>query len=125
MLYCIFLYTELFRIKIYDATTNQIEYFDLLKNNITTNKTTENFLKTSESILKCRKEIMNIWEKIIELNPFSDEYYKDYTLYLDNIIQDEFLSKEESKKYIILNNKKSQEKYNTYHQLFLIDNIFF
>ena len=116
-----YLYAELFKIKIYDATKNQIEYFDLLKNNITTNKTTENFLKTSESILKCRKEIMNIWEKIIELNPFSDEYYKDYTLYLDNIIQDEFLSKEESKKYILLNNKKSQEKCNTYHKMFLID----
>ena len=64
---------------------------------------------------------MNILEKIIKLNPFSDEYYKDYTLYLDNIIQDEFLSKEVSKKYILLNNKKSHEKYNTYHQMFLID----
>lgn len=116
-----YLYAELFKIKIYDATTNQIEYFDLLKNNITTNKTTENFLKMSESILKCRKEIMNIWEKIIELNPFSDEYHKDYTLYLDNIIEDEFLSKEESKKYILLNNNKSQEKNNIYHQMFLVD----
>ena len=116
-----YLYTDLFKIKIYDATTNQIDYFELLKNNLTTNKTTENFLKSSESILKCRKEIMNIWEKIIELNPFSDEFQKDYMLYLDSIIQDEFLSKEESKKYILLKNNKSNQKNNLYHKMFLTD----
>jgi len=43
-----------------------------------------------------------IWEKIISLNPFSDEAYKDYSIYLDSILQDEILSKEESKKYMIL-----------------------
>ena len=116
-----YLYTELFKIKIYDATTNQIDYFDLLKNNITTSKSTENFLKTSKSILKFRKEIMSIWGKIIEMNPFSDEYYKDYILYLDTIIQDEFLSKEESQKFIILKNNKSNEKNNIYHSMFLTD----
>jgi hypothetical protein len=78
-----YLYTELFKIKIYDATSNQIDYFDLLKNSGTTNKTTENFLKTGENVLKSRKEIMSIWTKIIELNPFSDEIQKDYKLYLD------------------------------------------
>ena len=116
-----YLYTDLFKIKIYDATSNQIDYFDLLKNSITTNKTTENFLKYGETILKYRKQIINIWEKIIELNPFSDEYQKDYMLYLDTIIQDEYLSKEQSKKYILKKNSKFQEKYNIYHSLFLTD----
>ena len=77
-----YLSSDLFKIKIYDATINQIDYFDLLKNNITTNKTTGNLLKYSESILKSRKEILNIRENIIELNPFSNEFQKDYILHL-------------------------------------------
>ena len=116
-----YLYIELFKIKIYDATSNQIDYFDLIKNSVTTNKSTENFLKTGESILKSRNQIMAIWSKIIELNPFSDESLKDYKLYLDSILQDEFLSKEETQKYLTLKNKKSQEKFNVYHSMFLTD----
>jgi len=116
-----YLYTELFKIKIYDATSNQIDYFDLIRNSVTTNKTTENFLKTGETILKSRKQIMAIWSKIIELNPFSDESLKDYKLYIDSILQDEFLSKEETKKYLSLKNSKSQEKFNVYHSMFLVD----
>ena len=116
-----YLYTELFKIKIYDATSNLIDYFDLIKNSVTTNKTTENFLKTGETVLKSRNQIMAIWSKIIELNPFSDESLKDYKLYLDSILQDEFLSKEETKKYLTLKNNKSQEKFNAYHSMFLID----
>ena len=112
------LYNNLFRIKIYDGTCSQIDYFDLLRNNITQNKTTENFLKTGNNILKIRGDIIKIWEKIIQLNPFSDEAYKDYMLYLDTILQDEILSKEESKKYMLLKNSKSEERNNTYHTMF-------
>ena len=112
------LYNNLFRIKIYDGTCSQIDYFDLLRNNITQNKTTENFLKTGKNILKIRDDIIKIWEKIIQLNPFSDEAYKDYMLYLDTILQDEILSKEESKKYMLLKNSKSEERNNTYHTMF-------
>ena len=36
-------YVDLFKIKIYDATCNQIEYFDIFKNNIISNKMTESF----------------------------------------------------------------------------------
>ena len=116
-----YLYTELFKLKIYDATSTQIEYFDLLKNNITTNKTTENFLKIGESIFKVRKEIESIWEKITKINPFSDECYKDYMLYLESIIQDEFLARNESKKFAFLKSNKYQEKYNVYHSMFILD----
>ena len=114
-----YLYIYLFKIKIYDAICNQIDYFDLLKSCITTNKTTENFLKSGKIILKSREEILTIWEKIIELNPFSDDYQKDYLIYLDTIIQDELLSREECKKYMLLKNSKINEKNNIYHRMFL------
>ena len=113
-----YLYIYLFKIKIYDAICNQIEYFDLLKNSITTNKTTENFLKSGKVILKSRQEILTIWEKIIEINPFSDDYLKDYLIYLDIIIQDELLSREETKKYMLLKNNKINKKNNIYHRMF-------
>ena len=113
------LYIYLFKIKIYDAICSQIEYLDLIKNNVTTHKAPENFLKYGEKILQTRSEIITIWEKLIELNPFSDECQKDYVLYLDTIIQDEILSKEESKRYMILKNSKLQERYNIYHTMFL------
>ena len=90
---------DLFKIEIYDATCSQIEYFDILKNNISTEKTTENFLKTGENILSLRKNIINIWNKMIELNPVDMEAEKDYMIYLDVILQDEFLKKEEIKKF--------------------------
>ena len=115
------LYIYLFKIKIYDAICNQIDYFDLLKNAVTTNKTTESFLKSGEIILKTRKEILTIWEKLITLNPFSDDCQKDYMLYLDSILQDEILSREENKKYILLKNSKYHEKNNLYHSMFLLD----
>ena len=114
-----YLYIDLFKIKIYDGLTNQIDYFDLLKNNTATNKTTENFLKCGESIFKTREEIKSIWDKIIELNPFSDESHRDYMLYLDTIVQDDFLAREESKKYMILKSNKFKEKTNIYHRMFI------
>ena len=116
-----YLYIDLFKIKIYDGITNQIDYFDILKNNITTSKTTENLLKTGDNILKTRKDILNIWKRVIELNPFSDETYKDYMLYLDTILQDEILVREEEKNYIIIKQNKYEEKNNVYHSMFLID----
>ena len=115
------LYIYLFKIKIYDAICSQIDYFDLLKNAVTTSKTTDNFLKSGEIILKSRREIITIWEKLIELNPFSDDCQKDYILYLDSILQDEILSREENKKYMLLKNSKYQEKNNLYHSMFLMD----
>ena len=115
------LYINLFKLKIYDAICNQIDYFDLLKNNVTTNKTTDNFLKSGENIFKIRKDIITIWEKIIKLNPFCDDCHTDFILYLETIIQDEILAREESKKYQLLKNNKSQEKYNFYHTMFVQD----
>ena len=116
-----YLYIDLFKLKVYDAICTQIDYFDLLKNSVTTNKTTENILKSGENIFKVRKEIITIWNKIIKLNPFCDDCHGDYLLYLDTILQDEILVREESKNYQLLKNNKSQEKYNIYHTMFVRD----
>ena len=116
-----YLYIDLFKLKVYDAICTQIDYFDLLKNSVTTNKTTENILKSGENIFKVRKEIITIWNKIIKLNPFCDDCYGDYMLYLDTILQDEILVREQSKNYQLLKNNKSQEKYNIYHTMFVRD----
>lgn len=49
-------YCNLFRLKIYDATSLQIEYFDNFKSSVTTKKSTENFLKNGEDILTLKKK---------------------------------------------------------------------
>ena len=116
-----YLYIDLFKLKIYDGITNQIDYFDILKNSMTTKKTTSNFIKTGKLILKTRKEILKIWKKIIEINPFSDETFKDYMLYLDSILQDDILVRDETKNYLLLKRNKLEEKNNMYHKMFLID----
>ena len=107
------------KIKIYDASCSQIEYFDILRNNVTTTKSTETFLNLGNTILNLRKEILDIWNKIIELNPFSDEIEKDYMLYLETIIQDEHLTQKEKKKYNMMKASKLTEKNNIYYNLFL------
>ena len=114
-------YIDLFKIKIYDGTCNQIDYFDILRNNVTTNKITENFLKIGESILRLKKEILNLWEKIIDLNPFNNESENDYMLYLKTILQDDIMAKNEEKKYNLLKSSKISEKNNIYHSMFKND----
>jgi hypothetical protein len=104
--------------KIYDTTCSQIEYFDILKNNIATSKTTENFLKTGEEILSLRKDISNLWEKLIFLNPFNSESEKDYIIYIKVILQDDILLKTEQNKFNSLKNEKLSEKNNLYYSMF-------
>ena len=58
-----YLYTDLFRTKIYDALNNQIDYFEILKSKTITYKITHYFLKFADNILKLRKEIIFIWKK--------------------------------------------------------------
>ena len=111
-------YVDLFKIKIYDATCSQIEYFDVLRNNMTTAKTTENFLKIGEDILSLRQDIINLWEKIIMLNPFSNESEVDYMIYLDTILQDDVLVRSETKRYNTLKAEKLPERNNPYYSIF-------
>ena len=115
------IYNDMFKIKIFEATTNQIEYFEQLKNSVITTQTTENFLKIGENILKLRNEILILWNKIIELNTFSDESEKDYMIYLQTILQDDILAKSESKKYFTIKNNRLSERNNVYHTMFMND----
>ncbi len=114
-------YVELFKIKIYEATCNQIEYFDTLRNSITNSKTTEGFLKTGEDILSLRKDILNLWDKIISLNPFSNESEKDYMIYLETILRDNVLKRIEIKRYNMLKAEKLPERNNQYYTMFIQD----
>lgn len=116
------LYIEMFKLRIFDATSCQIEYFDCLKSSVTTQNTMKTFLKTGNDILKLRTNIIKIWEKITCLNPFSDEIKRNYLLYLKTILQDEKLAKSESKKFLNLKNSKMNEKNNIYYSMFNEDN---
>ena len=113
--------SDLFKIKIYDVTSEQIEYFDTLRNNVNSGKLTENFLKKGENILILRKEIFKIWEKIIELNPFNNEVEADFILYLKTVLQDDILAKEEEKQFNILKTNKINDRNNVYHSMFKTD----
>ena len=75
-------YADLFKIKIYEATCSQIEYFDILRNKIATNKTVDNYLHLGEELLSLRKEVLNLWDKLILLNPFSYESKNNFLLYI-------------------------------------------
>ena len=114
-------YMEIFKLKIYDGITHQIEYFDVLRNNITTGKVTRNFLKLGEEILSLKEEIFQIWKQIIDLNPFCNESENDYMLYLKTILQDDVLARNEEKKFNLLKNSKFSEKNNFYHSMFKND----
>ena len=113
------IYINMFKLKIYDATTSQIDYFDILKSSVTTAKSTQSFLKQGENILRVRNDILTLWNKIVELNPFSDESAKDYMLYLQGILQDEVFASSEEKKYKSLKNNKLSERNSVYHQMFM------
>ncbi len=111
-------YADKLKLKIFDAINNQIDYFDILKNNSYSIKSSKMFLKNGSEIIKTRFEIFNIWENIIKLNPFCDEEENDYLLYLENIIQDNDLAEKEDKKYKQLKFIKLSEKKSIYYSLF-------
>ena len=113
------IYIDMFKVKIYEATTNQIDYFEVLKSSVTTSKSTQSFLKVGENILKVRNDILTLWNKIVELNPFSDESAKDYMLYLQGILQDDVFANSEDKKYKSLKNNRLSERNSVYHQMFV------
>ena len=110
--------SEKLKLKIYEAASCQIDYFDAIKNNNILNSNVSFFLNNGISILKYRKEILEIWNKIISLNPFSQEIKKDYMLYLKYIIQDEELANNEETRYNRYKNLKLIEKDKIYYSLF-------
>ena len=113
--------TENFKLKISDAISNQIDYLDIIKNQNPNTNSTKNLISIGNKIIHLRQEILQLWKKIIKLNPFSDDIYNDYLLYIDIIIQDQRLKEEESNNYLSLKNSKLIEKNNLYHSLFQKD----
>lgn len=111
-------YADMFKFKIYESACMQVDYFDLLRNNVTTPNTTENFLKIGEKVLTLRKEIMRLWERIVELNCLNEEAFKDYSVYLREILQDDALLRNETKKFNNIRSTKFAERNNLYNQLF-------
>ena len=107
-----------FKLKIYDAACSQIEYFDLLKNTQTNKNLALTFMKTGEKILKLRSVIIELWGKIIKLNPFNEENERDYLLYIETIIQDLDLAQKEQEKFIQYKNSILSKKNNLYYSLF-------
>ena len=116
-----YIYSDLFKIKIYDAACSQINYFDHLTNQNTDVKITKNFLKIGDEIILLRKKIMKLWEKIFSLNPFCDDCENNYYIYLQTILQDDELYKAEQKKIGLIKNNKSSERTNIYYGLFFKD----
>ena len=115
------IYSVLFKLKIYDATSFQIEYFDNFKSSNTTKKSTENFLKNGEEILVCKNKILKIWNQLSILNPFNSNAESDYMLYLKTVIQDNSLAKSEEKKILSYKIKQMSYKNNTYYSMFSED----
>ena len=105
------------KIKIYDAACEQIDYFDILRNNNTSNIVPQ-FINKGIIILNLRKEILKNWKTIISLNPFNEDIKKDFMLYLSSIIQDEDLFQKEEFKYNGIKNIKIIEKDTIYYSLF-------
>ena len=112
-------YSEKLRLKIFDATQSQADYFNFLKS--PTENSTIKFLDIGNKILNLRKEILNLWNEIINLNPFCDDIQQDFIMYLDNIIQDDELLKNLSKEFNRIKEIKLLEKNNKYHKLFDVD----
>ena len=112
-------YSEKLRLKIFDATQSQSDYFTFLKSQ--TENSPIKFLELGNKILNLRKEILNLWDEIINLNPFCDDIQQDFIMYLDNIIQDDELLKKLSKEFNRIKEIKLLEKNNKYHKLFNID----
>ena len=52
-----------FKLNIYEAVNKQNDYFEILKNKISTNKTSKNFIKTGNEIIKLKKILLNYIKK--------------------------------------------------------------
>ena len=111
-------YSNNLKIKIYDAVSAQIDYFDNLKNSQISNSITTNFLNTGEKILNIRKEILSLWEKINQLYPFCEENKLDYLLYLNKILKDKEMAEKEEEKYNNLKKERLVYKNSFYYSLF-------
>ena len=107
-----------FKLYIYEAVNKQNDYFEILKNKISTNKTSKNFIKTGKEIINIKKKIIKLFKKILNLNPFNEENEKDYFLYIENIIKDNYLAQKEIENLIQFKNNINFENNKVYYKMF-------
>ena len=113
-----YLYQNLLKLKIYDIVEYQIDYFDYLKNFSLVAKSSLGFLEVGKNIIKIRKQIKSLWDKINELNPFNKDTETDYFTYLENIIQNELLISNEKKYCEYVKNYFSSHHNSFYYKMF-------
>ena len=107
------------KIKIYDATCNQYDYFETLKTNDNLKeKTHSQFLEIGITLVNLRKEILNNWNRIILLNPFNEEIKNDFMLYLVDVIEDSDMANDEEIKYNNYKHLQLNDKNKLYYTLF-------
>ena len=108
------LYRFLFKIKITDAITCQIEYFDNIQNMANAFKNIPNLIEIGKNIIKIRNQIKSIINKILVLNPNNVQICTDYLLYISNILKDDILLKAENKNFI--NHKKKTYNFSMFNE---------
>ena len=113
-----YLYQNLMRTKIADMAENQINYYDYFKNYSIGSKSSLGFLKVGKKIIEIRKEIKIIWDKILLLNPFCPEIFKEYMNYIKEILNDDIYYERELKNYIYINNSYLPQKNDFYYKIF-------
>ena len=97
---------------------NQMNYYDYFKNFVVGSKSNLGFLEIGKNIIKIRKEIQKIWNKILILNPFCPEIKREYLCYIKEMLNDEKYYEKELKYYNSLIASNSDEKNNFYYKLY-------
>ena len=113
-----YLYQNLLKIKITEITEIYINYYEYFKNFTFGSKSSLGFLKEGEKIIKMRKDIKGIWDKILILNPFCPEIRKEYLYYIKEILNDDFFLEKEQKNHNYLKNIVLPQKNSFYYRTF-------
>ena len=113
-----YLYQNLLKIKITEITEVYINYYVYFKNFTFGSKSSLGFLKEGEKIIKMRKDIKGIWDKILILNPFCPEIRKEYLHYIKEILNDDYFLEKEQKNHNYLKNIILPQKNSFYYRTF-------
>ena len=113
-----YLYQNLLKIKITEITEVYINYYEYFKNFTFGSKSSLGFLKEGEKIIKMRKDIKGIWDKILILNPFCPEIRKEYLYYIKEILNDDYFLEKEQKNHNYLKNIILPQKNSFYYRTF-------
>ena len=113
-----YLFQNLLKIKITEVTEIYINYYEYFKNSTFGSKSSLGFLKEGQKIIKMRKDIKGIWDKILILNPFCPEIRKEYLYYIKEILNDDYFLEKEQKNHNYLKNIVLPQKNSFYYRIF-------